>query len=613
MKSPQKKAVVYLRRSTDRQEQSIEDQRKVVVAYAEAHAYEIVRTYVDDAISGTITDDRKAFQQMMLDAREPGRAWHYVLVYDVKRFGRIDNDEAGHYRFLLRKAGVEVIYVTENFNGDDSDDLLRPVKQWQARQESKDLSKVTIRGQVSLSEKGVWLGGAPPFGFDLLYSDSTRKPYMIVRFMENGDKEILDSDGHRQRVLRRGESLTVSKKDHATLIASHPDRVAIVRRIFQMYVSGMGFRTIADRLNAEGIPSPRTAEWARIHDGRWSASTIREIVLNPAYAGDLAWNRRTMAKFHRVSNGQAVARSPYSRNRLETNPTDDWIVIRDAHEGLVDRQVFQKAVAIRTQREHLSKPTAFRRGRAKDSPYLLSGVTQCGRCGHSMQGYTITKGKRRKDGQKVKTSYYVCGGYVSKGNSVCERVLYRQDAMDKLVLDEVARRVRAYLSAGGLKVLRDLVRQTLSRPATEGGNGVRQVRERIRQIEAKADELLEMMTPANRDFIDQKLVRMKKEREALEVRVGELQAACEQEIDGNQLAEEITAELRDFDRALSKGDPAERKAFIRGFVREILLSPDSGAGVVRIRKFPLPASAGSGNSSFSMVAGGGFEPPTSGL
>lgn len=417
MKNPQKKAVGYLRRSTDRQEQSIEDQRKAVVAYAEAHDFEIVRTYVDD-VSGTITDDRKPFQQMMCDAREPGRAWHYVLVYDVKRFGRVDNDEAGYHQFLLRQAGIEVIYVTGNFNGDDTDDLLQPVKQWQARQESKDLSKVTIRGQVSLSEKGVWLGGAPPYGFDLLYFDSTRKPYLIVRFMNNGDKEILDSNGHRQRVLRRGESLTVSKKDHAKLVPSHPDRVALIRRIFQMYLSGMGFRTIADRLNAEGVPSPRTSEWARIHDGRRSASTIREIIVNPLYAGDMVWNRRTMAKFHRVSNRQAVVRSAYSRNRLEMNPTDDWIVVRDSHEGLVDRSLFNRAQDPRLKGDERAQEHAFLGGRAKHSPSLLTGITRCEHCGHSLQGFTITKGKHRKDGLKVKTQYHICGGYVSKGNSV---------------------------------------------------------------------------------------------------------------------------------------------------------------------------------------------------
>jgi hypothetical protein len=63
---------------------------------------------------------------------------------------------------------VEVRYVSENFNGDATDDLLRPVKQWQARQESKDLSKVTIRGLLSKSDTGCWMGGVPPHGYDLI-------------------------------------------------------------------------------------------------------------------------------------------------------------------------------------------------------------------------------------------------------------------------------------------------------------------------------------------------------------------------------------------------------------------------------------------------------------
>ena len=92
------------------------------------------------------------FQQMVADAQEPKCPFQVVIVYDVKRFGRLGNDEAGYYRHVLSTHGVEVRYVTENFNGDSTDDLLRPVKQWQARQESKDLSNVTIRGQLSRVE-----------------------------------------------------------------------------------------------------------------------------------------------------------------------------------------------------------------------------------------------------------------------------------------------------------------------------------------------------------------------------------------------------------------------------------------------------------------------------
>ena len=138
--------VGYVRRSTDKQEQSIEDQKNAISAYIAENGLSFLRFYIDDAISGTSTLGRRAFQQMFKDAESSPRPFDIIAVYDIKRFGRIDNDEAGYYRYLLRTHGIEVRYVSENFNGDTTDDLLRPVKQWQARQESKDLSKVTIRG-----------------------------------------------------------------------------------------------------------------------------------------------------------------------------------------------------------------------------------------------------------------------------------------------------------------------------------------------------------------------------------------------------------------------------------------------------------------------------------
>jgi len=139
------RAVGYVRRSTDRQEQSISDQKKTLEAYTAEQGLRLVKFYLDDAISGTSTLSRRAFQQMIGDAESPKRRFDFVVVYDVKRFERIDNDEAGYYRHILRTHGVEVLYISENFSGNYTDDLLRPVKQWQARQESRDLSKGTIR------------------------------------------------------------------------------------------------------------------------------------------------------------------------------------------------------------------------------------------------------------------------------------------------------------------------------------------------------------------------------------------------------------------------------------------------------------------------------------
>ena len=185
-----------------------------------------MRWHTDDAISGTRTANRPAFQEMIATATDPRRRdFPFVVVYDVKRFGRLDNDEAGYYRHMLRSAGVEVRYVSESFDGGDTDDLLRPVKQWQARQESKDLSKVTIRGQLTRVRGGVWMGGTPPLGYDLRYESDRGEFLFVLRFEPDGSKRILAQDGVLQRTLERGESITVSKRDVATLTRSDPERV----------------------------------------------------------------------------------------------------------------------------------------------------------------------------------------------------------------------------------------------------------------------------------------------------------------------------------------------------------------------------------------------------
>src|SRR5437867_6709575 len=133
-----RRAVTYLRRSTDRQEQSLDDQRKTIQAFAAEAGIAVVREYVDDAVSGSTSEGREAFQRLIADAQKANPDFDAILVYDIKRFGRVDGDEAGHYRYLLRKRGIEIIYVSEGFNGDPSDDLVRPVRQWLARQELRD-------------------------------------------------------------------------------------------------------------------------------------------------------------------------------------------------------------------------------------------------------------------------------------------------------------------------------------------------------------------------------------------------------------------------------------------------------------------------------------------
>ena len=104
----------------------------------------------------------------------------------------------------------------------------------------------------------------------------------------------------------------------------------------------------------------------------------------------------------------------------------DWIVVPNCHKALVPKELWRKAQAIREARKQKGANTGFRRGRGLVSPYLLSGLVECSGCGHKFHGHKITKGKRKKNGEKVVTNYYVCGGYMMAGNSICRRDLILQ-------------------------------------------------------------------------------------------------------------------------------------------------------------------------------------------
>ena len=465
-------AVGYLRRSTDRQEQSIPDQKRAVEQFAEEQGLTLLRCYVDDAISGTSTVGRKAFQQLIEDSQSPKRDFATAVVYDVKRFGRVDNDEAGYYRHILKQHGVEVLYASEGFAGDGTDDLLRPVKQWQARQESKDLSKVVIRGLLSKSGdnnprdgasdfRGWWMGGAPPFGYDLRYESRAGHFLLVLRYMPDGSKQALNTEGAVMRTLERGETIAVSKRDRCRLALSAPDRVEVVRNIFRGYVEDVrGFKTIADMLNSAQVPTPRGPAWLDRYSGRWAIGTVRAILCNPAYVGDMVWNRRTDARFHRIAQGRAVERRGVVGRRLESNDESDWIVVPGAHPAIISRRTWEQAKSLL-----LSKPSSARQrgvnprvtpsisiaqsveshraaggGLQSTGPkakFLLSGLVDCARCGCRYEGRTRYGRKLRADGSKARSFEYACGGYVRHGRSVCTVGSIAQLALEESVVRAV--------------------------------------------------------------------------------------------------------------------------------------------------------------------------------
>jgi site-specific DNA recombinase len=582
-------AVGYLRRSTDRQDQSLGDQEAAIRRYAEDHSFEILRLYTDDAISGTSADNRPAFQRLITDAGNGHCDFRTVLVYDIKRFGRVDNDEAGYYRHLLRKRGVEVVYTSEGFTGHDTDEIVRTVKQLQARQESKDLSKVTLRGQLSSVHAGSYLGGVPPFGYDYLYTDSAGKPIHVVRYNEKGEKLLLHPEtGHLVRLVPQGEHLTSSKEDRIRLVPSSPDRVAVIKRIFDEYLSGHGYRAITSHLNAENIPSPRSREWDDHFDGRWGLSTIRCILTNPVYAGDTVWNRITQAKFHRASVTGVVERKGPSGRVRDPNPREDWIVTPNTHEALIPRSVFDAVQEQRRKRDATGKHTKRPRGRGYYSNYLLSGLIRCGDCGHKFMGYVHKSRACSKDPSLPRPRYYMCGGYVTKGTSVCKRRAYPQEPFETFVLARLQARLETFVKAGGDKVLRQMIREAIAEAGANPKQTLTEVRAESARLRKDVDRLLANLTAANRDFVDQKLGEIRRQLHDLEAKEDDLQVRVTRTPDIDGAVTAALAQVRRIRDVLAHGTIVEQKELLRGFIAGITITPSKDRGV--ITWYDLPAS-----------------------
>ncbi len=340
-------AVGYLRRSTDKQETSLEDQEAAVQRYADKNGYRILRWYTDDAVSGDDTRKRKDFLRMIEDAK--GRPdFKAILCWDKARFGRFDSIEAGYHIYPLREAGIHLATVMEGVTdwNDSTDRIIGSVTQEGKHQQLVDHSGNVTRGQLGAAMNGSWLGSAP------------------YAYRIEGDKK------HKRLVI----------DDHA--------KAEVVRRIFREFVKdGRSQNNIATRLNADGIPSPKGLE------NGWMFDTVKGILQNPAYTGDYVGCRSYYGKYHRIDNREVRKRAGEKvRGR---NPSDKWIVRSATHEAIIDRETFDRAQVL------LAKGWTGRSPHPPETnPYVFSGQLRCGRCGRTMAG--LSNGKYR---------YYECGDY----------------------------------------------------------------------------------------------------------------------------------------------------------------------------------------------------------
>src|SRR5579859_5250373 len=187
-------AAQYLRMSTEHQQYSTENQSVAIQRYAESHGFTVVRTYSDPAKSGLFLKNRRGLRDLLQDVAGGNTGYTAILVYDVSRWGRFqDTDEAAHYEFLCKSAGVPIHYCAETFANDGSlpSSIMKALKRAMAGEYSRELGVKVIAGQRRLAELGFKQGGIPGYGFRRLLVSQSRTPKQLLA---HGEKKSIATD-----------------------------------------------------------------------------------------------------------------------------------------------------------------------------------------------------------------------------------------------------------------------------------------------------------------------------------------------------------------------------------------------------------------------------------
>lgn len=154
------KVVGYCRFSSENQSDgySIEAQMNAIRDFCEKQNYEILRFYVDEAKSGTTTDGRTSFLNMLDDSKK--KEFEHVIVHKLDRFARSRIDSAV-CKQVLKENGVTLISVLEPLDNTPESIILESVLEGMNEYYSKNLSREVKKGQKVAVSKGKILGVLP--------------------------------------------------------------------------------------------------------------------------------------------------------------------------------------------------------------------------------------------------------------------------------------------------------------------------------------------------------------------------------------------------------------------------------------------------------------------
>ena len=319
------KAWLYYRlsRDEDAEMNSLQNQRQILVDYAEQNGYEITGESFDDNVSG-MTFERKGLHQIEL-AVEDGKV-DVLLVKDLSRLGR-HRTRTALFIDYLRENNVRVYSVTEGIDSsNENDDMIIGFKQLVNDFYAKDIGK-KVRAGIRQKQKT----GMPvnlPMGY----------------YKDKFTGEILVDE----------------------------TAAAIVREIFEKFFEGYGLSTIAKEFNRRGIKSPEYFSHRKVGAQRtqmckkflWVQTTVKRIIQNEAYTGTLVNHKTVTSKIYKT---------------VDVIPPEEQYRHENFMPAIIDKETFVQA-------QILLESRLKNHARAKFGSVIhrYCGMIKCAECGASL-------------------------------------------------------------------------------------------------------------------------------------------------------------------------------------------------------------------------------------
>jgi site-specific DNA recombinase len=340
------RAVIYRRVSREEQLRgfSPETQDTDINTFIARRGYTVVGNFME---SGTAHELNKRKELTTIRQMMRKGEFEVLVVWKLDRFHRNQMNQAV-VMYEARQAGVRVESATEPIDDSPAGQLLAAVYAFKAEQEWEDTRLRTQRNLRARVEAGFPLVG-------------TKAPYGYVWVYES-----------------------IRGKRRKARLAEDPETAPTVRFIFGCLANEWSLQRVADRLNNDGVPTPKgSATWLR--------STVRYIAHNETYTG------KAYAYKSRYVETQQV--DPLTQERHVTRvrrDSDQPVALPD---GVVPPLVMPDVfAAVQARLAHSrSVPT---QGKTLDPEvYLLrGGYVVCGVCGNSMSA-------RRRNGRN---HFYIC-------------------------------------------------------------------------------------------------------------------------------------------------------------------------------------------------------------